>query len=228
VSSQCGGEGSCEGAGKRYKRLEMEVVLRMKKTAVFVDRDGTINEQMGYINHISRFKILPGVPEAIRQLNDLGFLVIVVTNQSGVARGYYPLDLVHEIHAVLQKLLKEEADATVDDILFCPHYPQGVLPEFSIDCECRKPGTGLIDQACKAFDIDLSRSFMVGDMCADMELADRAGIKGIMVKTGYGLGEIEYVLSGRQAKPIHIARDLLDAVQWIIHGEEAHTYRSTP
>jgi D-glycero-D-manno-heptose 1,7-bisphosphate phosphatase len=200
----------------------------MKRAAVFVDRDGTINEQMGYVNHISRFKILPGIPDAIRLLNDLGFLAIVVSNQSGVARGYYPLDLVHEVHALLKKELKEEAGATVDAILFCPHHPQGVVPEFSMDCECRKPKTGLIDQACMAFDIDLSRSFMVGDMCSDLEFADRAGIKSIMVKTGYGLGEIEYVLPRKEVRPIHIARNLLDAVQWIIHGEEAYRYRSTP
>lgn len=206
----------------------MEVFSGMKKAAVFIDRDGTINEQMGYINHVSRFRIIPGVPEAIRLLNNLGFLAIVVSNQSGVARGYYPLDLVVEIHALLKKRLQEEADAIVDAILFCPHYPQGVVPEFAVDCECRKPKTGLIDQACLAFDIDLSRSFMVGDMCSDMEFARRAGLKGVMVKTGYGLGEIEYVLPGIEEKPIRIAHDLLDAVQWIIHGEEIHRYRSTP
>jgi D-glycero-D-manno-heptose 1,7-bisphosphate phosphatase len=200
----------------------------MKQAAVFVDRDGTINEQMGYINHISRFKIIPGVPEAIRLLNDAGYLVIVVSNQSGVARGYYSLDLVEETHTLLEARLKEEAGAAVDAILFCPHYPQGVVPEFSMDCECRKPKTGLIDQARLAFDIDLSRSFMVGDMCSDMQFAHRAGIKGIMVKTGYGLGEIEYVFPRIHAKPIRIARDLLDAVQWIVHGEENHKYRSTP
>ena len=201
---------------------------QMKRAAVFIDRDGTINEQKGYINHISRFEILPGVAEAIRLLNDLGFLAIVVSNQSGVARGYYPLELVHEIHALLKKTLKEEAGATVDAILFCPHYPQGVVPEFSMDCECRKPKTGLIDQACTSFDIDLSRSFMVGDMCSDMEFANRAGIKGILVKTGYGLGEIEHVLPRMETKPIHVARDLLDAVQWIVHGKEACRHRSTP
>lgn len=200
----------------------------MKRAAVFIDRDGTINEQMGYINHISRFKILPGIPDAIRLLNDLGFLAIVVSNQSGIARGYYPLHLVQEVHDFLKQRLKQEADAALDDILFCPHHPDGVVPEFTINCECRKPKTGLIDQACRSFDIDLSRSFMVGDMSSDMEFAHRAGIGGIMVKTGYGLGEIEHVLPKKQAKPIHIARDLLDAVQWIIHGEEAHRYRSTP
>jgi histidinol phosphatase-like enzyme len=102
------------------------------------------------------------------------------------------------------------------------------VPEFSMDCECRKPKTGLIDQACAAFDVDLSRSFMVGDMCSDMEFANRAGIKGILVKTGYGLGEIEHVVPRMKTKPIHVAHDLLDAVQWIVHGEEAYRHRSTP
>lgn len=200
----------------------------MKKAAVFVDRDGTINEQMGYVNHISRFILLPGVPEAIRHLNDLGFLTIVVSNQSGVARGYYAIDLVHEVHDLLKKSLKDQANASIDAILFCPHHPQGVVPEFSVDCGCRKPKRGLIDQACAIFDIDLSRSFMVGDMVSDMEFARGAGVKGILVKTGYGLGEIEYVLPRKSAEPIHIADDLRDAVQWIVHGEEAHRYRSTP
>jgi D-glycero-D-manno-heptose 1,7-bisphosphate phosphatase len=200
----------------------MEVFSGMKKAAVFVDRDGTINEQLGYLNHVSRFKLLPGVSEAIRLLNDRGFLVVVVTNQSGVARGFYPLDLVHEVHALLKKELKEEADAMVDAILFCPHFAQGSVPEFSIDCKCRKPKTGLIDQARALFDIDLSRSFMVGDMCSDVEFANRAGIKGVMVKTGYGLGELEYVLPKKREKPIRVADDLLDAVQWIIDGKETH------
>ncbi|MBN2033869.1 MAG: HAD family hydrolase [Deltaproteobacteria bacterium] len=200
----------------------------MKKAAVFLDRDGTINEQMGYINHLSRFKIIPGAAEAIRILNDLGYLTIVVSNQSGVARGYYPLDLVHEVHLLLKHVLKEESGAHVDAVLFCPHHPRGVVPDFAVDCRCRKPRTGLIEQACRTFDIDLPHSLMIGDMCSDMEFAKRTGIKGIMVKTGYGLGEIEYVLPRRQAKPIHIACDLLDAVRWIVHGEKAHSHRSAP
>jgi D-glycero-D-manno-heptose 1,7-bisphosphate phosphatase len=194
----------------------------MKRAAIFLDRDGTINEQMGYINHLTRFRIIPGAAEAIRRLNDLGYLTIVVSNQSGVARGYYPLELVHEIHKLLEQKVKEEEGARIDAVLFCPHHPQGVVPEFSVDCRCRKPRTGLIDQACRTFGIDLSRSFMIGDMCTDLEFANRAGIKGIMVETGYGLGEIAYVLPGRQAKPIYVAHDLLDAVEWIAHGQDAH------
>jgi D-glycero-D-manno-heptose 1,7-bisphosphate phosphatase len=194
----------------------------MKRAAVFMDRDGTINEQMGYINHPSRFVLLPGAARAIRLLNDVGYLTVIVSNQSGVARGYYPIALVHEIHSLLRERLDEEAGAGVDAILFCPHHPQGSVPGLSVNCQCRKPKIGLIDQACGAFDIDLPSSFMVGDMCSDMEFAERAGIKGILVQTGYGLGEIEHVLPFRKAKPVHVARDLLDAAQWISNGEQTH------
>ena len=189
----------------------------MKKPAVFIDRDGTINEQMGYINHESRFRILPRVPQAIRMLNRQGFLVLVVSNQSGVARGYYPLDLVKTLHRLMVTRMREKR-GNIDGVFFCPHHPAGSVPEFSRDCDCRKPKTGLIEQACKSFEIDLRRSFVVGDMCTDIELAHRAGLKGVLVKTGYGLGEIEYILRHKTTKPVHIAEDLLDAVRWIVRS----------
>lgn len=187
----------------------------MKQPAVFIDRDGTINEQKGYINHVTRFKLLPRVPQAIRMLNRHGFLALVITNQSGVARGYYPLDLVETIHRIMVSQIREKK-GSLDGIFFCPHHPAGSVTEFARDCDCRKPKPGLIEQACRSFEIDLKRSFVVGDMCTDMELAQRAGLPGVMVKTGYGLGEIEYILPGKTAKPVHIAEDLLDAVRWII------------
>jgi D-glycero-D-manno-heptose 1,7-bisphosphate phosphatase len=187
----------------------------MKKPAVFIDRDGTINEQMGYINHLSRFRILPRVPQAIRTLNRHGFLVLVVSNQSGVARGYYPLDLVEALHHLLSVRI-EEKNGKIDGIFFCPHHPAGSIPEFSCNCDCRKPKTGLILQACRSFEIDLQRSFVVGDMCTDIELAHRAGLTGILVKTGYGLGEIQYTLPQKTTKPAYIAEDLLDAARWIL------------
>ncbi|MCU0597207.1 MAG: HAD family hydrolase [Desulfobacterota bacterium] len=187
----------------------------MKKPAVFIDRDGTINEQMGYVNHVSRFKILPGVPQAIRMLNRRGFRAFVVSNQSGVARGYYPMDLVKTLHQLLLDRIQEKK-GKIDGIFFCPHHPSGSVPEFSRDCDCRKPKTGLIQQACSSFEIDLPRSFVVGDMCTDIELAHRAGLAGVLVKTGYGLGEIEYTLPLKTVKPAHIAEDLLDAVRWIL------------
>ena len=182
-----------------------------------MDRDGTINEQMGYINHLSRFILLPGVPEAIRVLNKNRFLAIIVSNQSGVARGYFPIDLVHAVHDSLKASLKEKG-ATIDGIFFCPHYPTRGIPEYAGECECRKPKTGLIEQAREAFDIDMSRSYVVGDRSSDIELAHRSNIKGILVKTGYGRGDLEYVFPLKSIEPFHIADDLLDAVKWIIEG----------
>ena len=190
----------------------------MKKPAVFLDRDGTINEQMGYINHLSRFVILPGVPEAIRLLNENGFLVIIVSNQSGVARGYFPIELVHEVHALLTGALEEEG-AGIDGFFFCPHHPRGDVAGYRSSCDCRKPGTGLIDQARNTYDIDMSGSYVVGDRYLDMELAHRVNLKGILVKTGYGRGDIAYNLSKMAVKPTHIARDLLHAVRWILENE---------
>ena len=187
----------------------------MKRPAVFIDRDGTINEQMGYINHINRFILLPGTVEGIRLLNSQLYLTIIVSNQSGVARGYFPIELVDQIHAHMRSLFEKEG-AHFDGIFFCPHYPKGIVPEYSIVCDCRKPGTGLIQKACKNFDIDLENSYLIGDRCMDMELAHRSNLKGILVTTGYGLGDIEYVLPSSPFKPLHIAEDLLHAVRWII------------
>ena len=187
----------------------------MKRPAIFMDRDGTINEQMGYINHPSRFVLLPGVIEAVRLLNENNFLTIVVSNQSGVARGYFPIDLVDKVHASLRASLKEKG-ARIDGIFFCPHYPRGVVERYTSECDCRKPATGLIDQARDAFDIDMSSSYVVGDRYTDIELARRSNLKGILVETGYGRGEIEYIIPHKPVKPIYIARDLLDAVRWIV------------
>lgn len=186
----------------------------MKRPAVFLDRDGTINEQMGYINHPSRFVLLPGVIEAVKLLNEKGFLAIVVSNQSGVARGYFPSSLVDEVHRQMKRSLDLQG-ARIDGIFFCPHHPEGPLESYRLDCDCRKPRTGLIDQACKSFDIDMRGSYVVGDRVTDLELARRANLPGILVKTGYGIGEIEHVLPGKSLRPHYIARDLLDAARWI-------------
>lgn len=186
------------------------------KPAVFMDRDGTINEQMGYINHISRFVMLEGVADAIRLLNTHGFLSIVVSNQSGVARGYFPMELVHKTNRYMEERLAAE-HALIDAIYFCPHYPKGTIARYSIDCNCRKPRPGLVEKACRRFDIDMKNSFVIGDRSTDMELAYRCGLKGILVKTGYGRGEMEYIIAHSPYQPVHVAEDLLDAVKWILH-----------
>lgn len=190
----------------------------MSKPAVFLDRDGTINEQRGYINHISRFVLLPRTAEAVRLLNEHGFLAIIVTNQSGVARGYFPIELVNEVHEHLKELLRKEG-AYVDGIFFCPHYHRGEVGEYTIECNCRKPRPGLIEKARKNLDIDMAGSYLIGDRVSDIELAKRCNLKGVLVKTGYGKGDLEYVFPNSRAKPLHVAKDLLAAVRWIIKDD---------
>lgn len=187
----------------------------MKKPAVFMDRDGTVNEQMGYINHADRFILLPGVGKAIHLLNEAGYLAIIVSNQSGVARGYFPLELVHRVHDKMKRLIKMDG-AILDGVYFCPHYPEGKIPPFKMNCNCRKPGTGLIQAAEAAFDIDRANSWVIGDRCTDVEMAQRAGLKSILVKTGYGRGDLQYVFPRLSFQPDHVAEDLLDAVKWIL------------
>lgn len=190
----------------------------MSRPAVFLDRDGTINEQRGYINHISRFVLLPRTAEAVRLLNEHGFLAVIVTNQSGVARGYFPIELVNEVHEHLKELLRKEG-AYVDGIFFCPHYHRGEVGEYTIECNCRKPRPGLIEKARKNLDIDMAGSYLIGDRVSDIELAKRCNLKGVLVKTGYGKGDLEYVFPNSRAKPLHVAKDLLAAVRWIIKDD---------
>lgn len=197
----------------------------MMHPAVFLDRDGTVNEQMGYINHVARFVLLPRTAEAIQMLKRSGYLVIVVSNQSGVARGYFPVQLVEKVHRRMQAQLAQQG-AAVDGIYFCPHHPRGSVDEFRVDCGCRKPKAGLIAQARRHFAIDMSRSYVVGDRYTDLELAFRSKLGGVLVKTGYGRGEIEYVLPGQPRKPQYVAQDLLDAAQWIIERENDNSRRN--
>ncbi len=180
----------------------------MSKVAVFLDRDGTINEQMGYINHLSRFVLLPQTIPAVRRFNQAGLKVVVVTNQSGAVRGYFPVSLVAEVHAHLKNLLTA-GGAHLDGIYTCLHGPDE-------GCACRKPQPGLIHQAARELDLDLARSYLVGDRLLDIQTAARAGVKGILVLTGYGRGEYEYLSPTSQVKPVYVAADLLDAAEWII------------
>jgi D-glycero-D-manno-heptose 1,7-bisphosphate phosphatase len=180
----------------------------MRQPAVFLDRDGTINEEMGYINHLSRFRLLPQAVPAIRRLNAAGLKVVVVTNQSGAARGYFPASLVDEIHAHLKQVLAA-GGAHLDGIYTCLHGPDD-------DCACRKPQPTLMEEAARDLNLDLSSSYAVGDRYRDIETAANAGVKGILVLTGYGLGEYEYLRHTWPTPPVHIAPNLMDAVEWIL------------
>lgn len=158
----------------------------MGEPAVFLDRDGTINEEVGYLNHISRLKILPGVPKAIKLLKEAGFKVFVITNQSGPSRGYFPASLVDEIHKEIQRRLKSKG-TFIDDFFVCLHHPEE-------NCSCRKPKTGLLERAFSRYELDPQKSYVIGDKLIDIELARNFNLKGILVLTGYGRGEAEYLL----------------------------------
>ncbi|HEB70371.1 MAG TPA: D-glycero-beta-D-manno-heptose 1,7-bisphosphate 7-phosphatase [Desulfobulbus sp.] len=183
--------------------------------AVFLDRDGTINEQMGYINHISRFHLLPGVASAIRRLNEEHIPVIVVTNQSGLARGYFPEELLTAVHEKMHQQLADKG-AHVDGVYICPHHPEAKEARFRLDCTCRKPKTGLLEQAAQELNINLESSFMVGDRWSDLRCGVKAGATPVLVLTGYGRGDFQYIGPLQEVQPAHVADDLSAAVTWIL------------
>jgi D-glycero-D-manno-heptose 1,7-bisphosphate phosphatase len=191
-----------------------------RKPAVFLDRDGTINEQMGYINHLSRFHLLPGVGQAIRRLNQFGLPVVVVTNQSGLARGYFPESLLAEVHAEMRRRLALEG-AHIDGLYICPHHPEAKEARFRQACTCRKPKPGLLEQAAAEMGLDLPRSYVVGDRWSDLRCGAAVGATTILVLTGYGRGDAQYIGPGQQVQPNFVAEDLQAAVQWILN-REAH------
>jgi D-glycero-D-manno-heptose 1,7-bisphosphate phosphatase len=191
----------------------------VKRRAVFMDRDGTISEEVGYINHPSRYRVFRYAAEAVRLLNESGWLAILVTNQAGVARGYFTEDLIAAVHDVL-KLELEHDGARLDAIYYCAHHPSvGELP-YRFDCDCRKPKPGLIIRAAADFDIDLTQSWMIGDRHSDIELARNAGVHAAFVLSGYGRGEWEYQRATWKHEPDLMAEDLLEAVKRIVMSDE--------
>lgn len=187
----------------------------MKRRAVFMDRDGTLSEEVGYVNHPSRFRLFPYAASAIKHLNDSGWLAIVITNQAGVARGYFSEDMIQTIHAAMRQEL-ENSGARLDAVYYCAHHPTVGEPPYRFDCDCRKPKPGLISRAAKEFDIDLEGSWMVGDRYGDVELARNAGVNSAFVLSGYGRGEWEHQRAGWIEKPDLVAKDLLEAVKAIV------------
>ena len=183
--------------------------------AVFLDRDGTISEEVGYLNHIERFHLYPFAATALRRLNTAGLRTILVTNQSGVARGYFPESLIEEVHAKLQRELARDG-AHLDAIYYCPHHPDSKLAPYRMNCDCRKPGLGMIKRAARELDLDLAGSFLVGDKSVDLETAYRAGTRAILVLSGYGKGECLYQKDTWQRLPDYVASDLAEAVNWIL------------
>lgn len=185
------------------------------KRAVFIDRDGTISEEVGYINHASRFRLFPYAAAAIRLLNDNDWLAIVTTNQAGVARGYFSEDMIQTVHERMTNELANDG-AKLDAIYYCAHHPSVGEPPYRFECDCRKPKPGLISKAAGDFVIDLSQSWMVGDRYSDVELARNAGVKSMFVLSGYGRGEWEHQRASWKEEPDLVAEDLLQAVRHIV------------
>ena len=190
----------------------------MAKPALFIDRDGTISEEIGYVNHPARYRVYPYAAEAVRLLNAAGWLAILVTNQAGVARGYFSEDLIGEVHAVLHAELAR-GGAKLDAIYYCPHHPTAGAPPYRQDCACRKPRPGLIHRAAADFAIDLRRSWMVGDRFSDIEMARQAGLKSAFVLSGYGRGEWEYQRANLSGAPDLVAENLLEVVRKVLNAE---------
>jgi D-glycero-D-manno-heptose 1,7-bisphosphate phosphatase len=180
----------------------------LSRPAVFLDRDGTISEDVGYLNDVSQFRMFPFAAGAIRRLNDANLPVIVVTNQSGVGRGFFAESMVQTVHREMVQQLAA-AGAHLTAIYYCPHTSED-------ECECRKPKPGMIRQAASEHGVDLARSFVVGDRYGDVELAQANGGQGVLVRTGYGDEDLRVNGAGWIRQPDFVADDLTDAVAWIL------------
>jgi D-glycero-D-manno-heptose 1,7-bisphosphate phosphatase len=193
-----------------------------KQSAVFLDRDGTINEEVGYLDSIDKLNLFANTAEAIRMINENGMKAVVITNQSGVAKGYFTEEFVGEVHRRIQEMLQKRG-AFIDAFYYCPHHQTEGIGVYLQSCTCRKPEAGMLVQASRDLGINLRRSYTVGDMFKDIQVARVVGAKGILVKTGYGITTIEKDLtsdSSKTCQPSYIAEDILDAVKWIINDRK--------
>ena len=155
------------------------------RPAVFLDRDGTLIEERNYLDRLDLMTLFPDAGVALARLRAAGFALVVVTNQAGVARGYFDEAFVQLAHEHLASLLSRDG-IVLDGYYYCPHHPDGSVPPYSRGCHCRKPAPGMVEQAARELDLDVARSFVIGDKWIDVELASNAGARGILVRTGYG------------------------------------------
>jgi len=192
----------------------------MLRPAVFLDRDGTVNIEAGYIHELQNLNLIPGAAEAIRGLNQLQIPVVLVTNQSGPARGYYPESWVHQLHQRLVALLADQG-AQLDKIYYCPHLPDGSVPEYTLECTCRKPEPGMLLQAADELNLDLTQSFMIGDKATDVEVGQRVGAQTVLLTSGYGQQVLEGTYQHR-VQPDYVFDSLLEAWQEVMRPRFEH------
>ena len=191
--------------------------LSKPQKAIFLDRDGTINKYVGFLRNIDDFELLPGVTEAITQINNSEYLAIVATNQPVIARGEVTVQQLQDIHNKLETLLGSEG-AYINGLYYCPHHPdkgfEGEVPELKIRCNCRKPNIGMLTAAAKDFNIDVAQSWYIGDSTMDVQTGKNAGMKTVLLLTGIAGEDRKYLV-----EPDYIAKDLLDAVAYILNSE---------
>jgi D-glycero-D-manno-heptose 1,7-bisphosphate phosphatase len=183
------------------------------RRGVFLDRDGTLLEEAGYVDRLERLVFLPFAVDAVRLFNRSGYAVVIVTNQSGVGRGMYEEAFVRQAHDVLEERMKA-GGAHIDRIYYCPHHPAADVERYRRDCDCRKPGPGMLRQGAAELDLDLSRSFSVGDKWSDVGAGIAAGGKGILVRTGYGRQSEGAPIAGTE--PAAIVDNVAAAAAWIL------------
>ncbi|MCK5127778.1 MAG: HAD-IIIA family hydrolase [candidate division Zixibacteria bacterium] len=196
-----------EKIAERLEQLEL-------KPAIFLDRDGTLIEDKHYLADPDKIEFIPGALETIKKLKELGYLIVIISNQSGVARGFFSSDDVERVHSRLWDLMIA-ADCEPDDVLFCPYHPDGDIAEFTRDHGWRKPHAGMIEDAAARMGIDVKRSFMIGDKLSDVQCGQVAGAMPILVKTGKGAKTVEEYPAEPYPKPYYICDTLADAGEFI-------------
>lgn len=187
----------------------------MKPAAVFLDRDGTLIEERGYLDRLDLLELFPWTPDAIRLLNRAGFTTVVVTNQSAIGRGIIDERFLNDVHAEMDRRMAR-GHATIDRYYFCPHYPESDIERYRQACRCRKPGPGMIEQACGDLGLDADRSVMVGDRWVDVAAGQAAGVRSVMVRTGHGGHDADHPVEGVRADAI--LNNLMEAVGWILRA----------
>jgi D-glycero-D-manno-heptose 1,7-bisphosphate phosphatase len=195
----------------------------MGEPAVFVDRDGTLIEEVGYLDRVERLDLYPWTIDAVRALNRAGLRIVLVSNQSGVARGFFTEAVVEQVHRQLALLL-DAGGAHIDAYYYCPHHPDGKVPGYALACDCRKPQRGLVDRAVREMGIDPRRSYVVGDRWLDVALARAVGAKGVLVRTGYGATEETRPPDGLTADAI--ADNLIGAASWVLNDEKVQRQKA--
>ncbi len=193
----------------------------MKKRAVFLDRDGTINEDVGYPDSFERIKIYPYSYEAVMKINKADFLAVVITNQSGVGRGLIKEEVLNEIHERMKEAFQKKS-ARIDQVYYCPHYSKSSIPEYRKECLCRKPHPGMALKAAEELDIDLPESYIIGDKVEDILLGINIKATPVLVLTGFGK-HARSRLKEMKIEPGFVAKNLLDAVNWILKKKEKET-----